>query len=169
VTEVEGLSQVLRVRRDKLEALRQDGVEPFAYAFDVGASAARTVSGFEEAEAGGALDEAGHGAPVRVAGRLVSWRDMGKSVFAHVEDASARLQLYFRRDVLGEGRFEALGLLDLGDWIGVEGPTFRTRTGEVSVRVEAFELLTKSLRPLPLGKVENEGAGHLVASALPGR
>ena len=118
--------------------------------------AAAAIAAFEEAESGEQLDEQGHGASARIGGRIVSWRDMGKSAFAHVEDPSGRIQVYLRKDVLGEESFEDLKLLDLGDWIGVSGPTFRTRTGEVSVRAEAWTLLTKSLRPLPLGKVETD-------------
>jgi lysyl-tRNA synthetase class 2 len=81
---------------------------------------------------------------------------MGKSCFAHLEDRSGRIQLYFKKDLLGEESFGLLGLLDLGDWLGVEGDTFRTRTGEVSVRIQSWTLLTKSLRPLPLGKLERD-------------
>jgi lysyl-tRNA synthetase class 2 len=156
VTDVEGLSQVMRVRREKLESLRAKGIEPFAYAFDASASIADVVGGFESAETDGSLGEGGQGAAVRVAGRIVSWRDMGKSAFGHIEDASGRVQIYFRKDALGDEPFATLDLLDLGDWIGVSGSTFRTRTGEVSVRTESWTLLTKSLRPLPLGKVETD-------------
>ena len=154
--DVEGLSQVLRVRREKLAAIREKGLEPFAYAFDAEATTAGALADFETAETAGSLDDAGHGKPLSVAGRIVSWRDMGKSVFAHLEDASGRLQLYLRKDALGEDAFANLALLDLGDWIGVEGPTFRTKTGEVSLRAASWTLLTKSLRPLPLGKVETD-------------
>ncbi|UCC25388.1 MAG: lysine--tRNA ligase, partial [Gemmatimonadales bacterium] len=98
--------------------------------------------------------EHGHGPRVRVGGRIVAWRGHGKSAFAHLEDARGRIQLYFRKNVLGDEAFAELDLLDLGDWIGVEGPLFRTRTGEVTVQVDSWELLSKSLRPLPMGKVE---------------
>ncbi|MDX1495488.1 MAG: OB-fold nucleic acid binding domain-containing protein, partial [Longimicrobiales bacterium] len=152
----EELSQVLRHRREKLEALREKGIEPFAYNFDRTATAADAVSAFEEAEAGEDLSESGQGARVRVGGRLVAWRDMGRSIFAHLEDATGRIQLYFKKNVLGEDDFETLSLLDVSDWIGVEGPTFRTRTGEVTVQVESWTLLAKSLRPLPFGKVETD-------------
>ncbi|MGD2046404.1 MAG: lysine--tRNA ligase [Gemmatimonadota bacterium] len=154
--DTEGLSQVLRVRREKLDALNEKGIEPFAYSFDRTATAAEAVGAFEEAESAQSLDDAGHGATVTVGGRIVSWRDMGKSAFAHIEDASGRIQLYLRKDALGDEAFSDLSLLDLGDWIGVTGPTFRTRTGEVSVRAGSWTLLTKSLRPLPLGKVETD-------------
>jgi lysyl-tRNA synthetase class 2 len=150
------LSQVLRIRREKLAALRDQAIEPFAYAFDPRDPAASAAAAFEVAERDGSLGEGGHGATVRLAGRIVAWRDMGKSCFAHLEDRSGRIQLYFKKDLLGEESFGLLGLLDLGDWLGVEGDTFRTRTGEVSVRIQSWTLLTKSLRPLPLGKLERD-------------
>jgi lysyl-tRNA synthetase, class II len=151
---MEDLNQVLRVRREKLDALRGRGVEPFAYNFDPSHRSAEVLAGFEAAESAGSLTEAGDGERVRVGGRIVSWRGHGKSAFAHIEDGAGRVQIYFKKNVLGDDRFEELDLLDLGDWIGVEGSTFRTRTGEVTVRAESWTLLTKSLRPLPFGKVE---------------
>lgn len=153
---MEDLSQVLRHRRDKLEALRERGVEPFAYNYTPTGTSAGAIAAFEAAEASGALSESGHGASVKLGGRIVGWRDMGRSVFAHIEDIDGRVQLYFKKNVVGEEAFEMLGLLDISDWIGVEGPTFRTRTGEVTVQVESYVLLTKSLRPLPFGKVETD-------------
>jgi lysyl-tRNA synthetase class 2 len=150
------LSQVLRVRRDKLAALRERGIEPFAYNFEPSATSVEAISAFEDAEADGTLSDAGDGARVRVGGRVVGWRDMGRSAFAHLEDGAGRVQAYFKQNVLGAESFDALDLLDLSDWIGIEGPTFRTRTGEVTVRVESWTLLTKSLRPLPFGKVETD-------------
>jgi len=152
--EPEERNQVLRSRREKLEALRNRGVEPYAYVFERTHTAAAAGAAFEEDEAAGTLGSSGEGPAVRLPGRLLSWRGHGKSAFAHVEDGSGRIQLYFRKDALGEDRFGELDLLDLGDWIGVDGRVFRTRTGEVTVRVEAWELLAKSLRPLPLGKTE---------------
>src|SRR6185436_5689908 len=113
---------------------------------------------FAAAERGTTLGADGHGPTVTVGGRLVAWRGHGKTAFAHVEEGSGRIQLYFRQDALGEERFEPLRLLDLGDWVGVTGPLFRTRTGEVTVRVESWTLLSKSLRPLPLGKSEVDAA-----------
>jgi lysyl-tRNA synthetase class 2 len=153
---MEDLSQVMRVRREKLSALRERGVEPFAYNFRPTASSAEAVAAFEAAERDGKLSEAGEGGSVGIGGRIVGWRDMGRSVFAHLEDGAGRLQVYFRKNLLGEESFETLGLLDLSDWIAVDGPTFRTRTGEVTVRADSWTLLTKSLRPLPFGKVETD-------------
>ena len=150
----EELSQVLRVRREKLAALAERGIAPFAHGFDRSHLSAGARARFEELESAGELPEDGHGDVVRVGGRIVAWRSHGKSAFAHMEDGEGRLQLYFKKNVLGDASFEDLDLLDLGDWIGVEGPLFRTRTGEVTVRVDRWALLSKSLRPLPMGKVE---------------
>lgn len=151
---MDDLNQVLRVRREKLDTLRERGIEPFAYNFDPTHRSDAAAAAFEEDEAAGRLSEGGDGATVRMAGRIVSWRGHGKSAFAHVEDAAGQIQLYLRKDVLGDDSFADLDLLDLGDWIGFEGPLFRTRMGEVTVRVESWTVLTKSLRPLPFGKVE---------------
>ncbi len=139
------LNFVLQARREKLAALAQRGIEPFAYSFDRTNLAADAVE---------LLGEQEEGPVVRVAGRLVAWRAHGKTTFAHLADASGRIQLYFRRDVLGDETYALLEHFDLGDVIGVGGPLFRTRTGEVTVRVEQVSMLAKSLRPLPFGKEE---------------
>ena len=149
----EELSQVRRHRQKKLEAIRERGLEPYAYTYDRTHLALEAVSLFERA---GALDENERGARVSVAGRITSYRAHGKSAFAHIEDRSGQIQIYFKKNVLGDEPFEALELLDLSDWIGVEGLLFRTRTGEVTVQVQDWTLLTKSLRPLPLGKTETD-------------
>jgi lysyl-tRNA synthetase class 2 len=157
------LGRVLSVRREKLAELRSRGIEPFAYVFERSHTAAGARAAFEDAESAGTVDASGRAERVKVAGRIVSWRGHGKSAFAHVEDASGKIQLYFKRDVLGVDSYADLSLLDLGDWIGVEGSLFRTKTGEVTVGTEAWGLLTKSLRPLPLGKTEvDAGTGAVV-------
>ena len=140
----EDLNFVMRARREKLDALAALGVAPFAYGFT------RTHSATEALADAGDAEE---GPVVQLAGRIVAWRAHGKTTFAHVADQSGRIQLYFRKDTLGD-RYAIVEHLDLGDIIGVAGPLFRTRTGEVTVRVETFELLAKSLRPLPFGKQE---------------
>ncbi len=155
--EVEGvvaeeLSQVRRHRQDKLKAIRERGLEPYAYAYDQTHLAVEAVSLFDQAEQAGALDENGQAERVSVAGRITSYRSHGESAFAHIEDRSGQVQIYFKKDVLGDEPFEALELLDLGDWIGAQGKLFRTRTEEVTVKVQDWTLLAKSLRPLPIGK-----------------
>jgi len=154
---MDDLNHVLRQRREKLRTLREEGVEPFAYNFAPTHRSEAAVAGFEEAEEAEELTDAGQVAEeVAVGGRILSWRGHGKSAFAHIEDAGGTIQLYFRKNVLGDEAFEALDLLDLGDWIGVRGHLFRTRTGEVTVQVSSSQILSKSLRPLPFGKVEED-------------
>ncbi len=152
----EALSQVRQHRREKLAEIRERGIEPYAYEFDQTHLAVDAAPLFDEAEQAGTLDENGHGERMSVCGRITSYRAHGKSAFAHIEDRSGQVQIYFRKNVLGDEPFEALELLDLSDWIGVEGVLFRTRTGEVTVQVREWTLLSKSLRPLPLGKSETD-------------
>ncbi len=145
MSELEELNHVMRARREKLAALEQLGIAPFAYSFD------RT---HPTAAARELLGEAEEGPDVRMAGRLVALRGHGKTMFAHLADQHGRVQLYFRRDELGDDLFALVELLDIGDHVGVSGPLFRTRTGEVTVKVSGVTLLAKSLRPLPFGKEE---------------
>ena len=152
------LERSMRSRMTKLERLRERGIEPFAHTYARTHEAREAARAFEASEAAGTLSERGLGAEVRVGGRLVAFRSHGKSAFADLEDGSGRIQAYFRRDQVGEEAFEDLELLDLGDWIGAGGRLFRTRMGEVTVRVSGWTLLTKSLRPLPLGKTEVDDA-----------
>jgi lysyl-tRNA synthetase class 2 len=147
----------MRIRREKLDLLQDRGILPFAYRFDRTHLTEEAARLFEDEEGDGRLDEKAHGSAVRVGGRLKSFRGHGKSAFGHLEDGSGAIQIYFRKDVLGEESFQnVMELVDLGDWLGIEGPLFRTRTGEVTVRAESWKLLSKSLRPLPLGKVEED-------------
>ena len=152
----EELSQVRKHRQNKLAAIREQGLEPYPYTYDRTHLAVEAISLFDQAELAEGLDDNGNGDLVSVAGRITSYRSHGKSAFAHIEDRSGPVQIYFRKDVLGDEPFEALELLDLSDWIGVAGVLFRTRTGEVTVRVQDWTLLSKSLRPLPLGKTETD-------------
>ncbi len=137
------LNFLMKARREKLDRLRAAGTEPFAYAYD------RTHTSLEAVAALGDADEGGE---VSVAGRIVSWRSQGKTAFGHIADMAGRVQLYFRKDGIGDAAFAQLADYDLGDWVGVKGTLMRTRTGEATVRVDAVTLLSKSLRPLPLAK-----------------
>ena len=143
-------SFVEAARREKLKELIRRGIAPYAYRFDRTTMARDAVAGFK----GG--DETRHG----LAGRLVAMRPHGKTTFAHLEDASGKIQLYFKIDELGADAYAALELLDLGDYVGVEGPLFTTKTGEITVRVQKLTLLAKALRPLPLGKEDASGVKH---------
>ncbi|MEA2706978.1 MAG: lysyl-tRNA synthetase, class [Gemmatimonadaceae bacterium] len=148
----EELNFVLQARREKLEALEAAGVAPYAYSFDRQQSAAQAQT---------LLGQTEEGPPVSLAGRIVAWRSHGKTTFAHLADSTGKIQLYFKKDQLGDESYAQLAHFDLGDIIGVHGPLFRTRTGEVTVRVDRVELLAKSLRPLPFGK-EEEVNGQVV-------
>ncbi|MDQ3555447.1 MAG: lysine--tRNA ligase [Gemmatimonadota bacterium] len=141
--------RVVKDRLRKLDAIRQAGWEPFAYRFDPTHSTTDALAGFSDGE----QEEEG---PIRVAGRIVAKREMGRSVFMHLADRTGRLQLYLRADVVKDDGFALVGLIDLGDWVGAEGSLFRTRTGEVTLRTSTLKLLAKSLRPLPLGKEEHD-------------
>jgi lysyl-tRNA synthetase class 2 len=146
------INHVLQARREKLEALEAAGVTPYAYAFDRRHSASDALS---------LLGEGEEGPDVSLAGRVVAWRSHGKTTFAHLADSTGKIQLYFKKDQLGEKPYAMLANFDLGDIVGVHGPLFRTRTGEVTVRVDRVEMLAKSLRPLPFGK-EEEVNGQIV-------
>jgi lysyl-tRNA synthetase class 2 len=130
-------SALLAVRREKLQKLRELGVDPFGGPFPGTESTEEIKGKWEE------------GRKVRLAGRIVSHRDMGKSQFLHLQDRAGRLQIYIQKPSLPEKERSVFELLDLGDILGVEGTLFLTKTGEKSVRVESFVLLTKALAPLP--------------------
>lgn len=138
-------------RLTKLPAFAERGQLPYPPRVPREHTAAAAVQIFETAEA--ALPEGSEEKPrpeVAVAGRLVAVRNMGKSAFAHIEDGTGRLQLYFRKDDLGEELYQQFNKdFDLGDFIAAQGYLFRTRTGEVSVHVTAFQLASKALHPLP--------------------
>lgn len=144
----EDLHELLRIRREKLNKLRELGVEPFPYSFKRTHRAQEILDRFDDLEKSGET--------VALAGRIMSLRLMGKSIFAHLQDSSGRLQIYVKLDAVGERGFEVFKLFDIGDHIGVRGPVFRTHTGEITVRVKEFELLSKNLRPLPIVK-EKDG------------
>jgi lysyl-tRNA synthetase class 2 len=129
-----------RLRREKLAALKAQGRDPFAIArYDRTHTTAELTERFESLQ----------GSVVRVAGRLMAMRPHGKAAFADLQDGYGRVQLFVRVNDVGEEEYARFGDLDLGDLVGAEGELIRTRTGEISVRVAAFTLLSKALRPLP--------------------
>ena len=133
------VNELIKIRFDKLDAIRAQGREPFGKRFDFTHHTAEIIRDFNEEEE----------KEVRIAGRLMAIRGHGKASFGHVMDAEGKIQVYFRQDVLGEEMYEHFRMLDIGDIIGITGIVFRTHRGEISVKVTAFELLSKSLRPLP--------------------
>src|SRR3989440_9713319 len=130
-------SELLALRREKLAALEKLGVAPFGAAFETSGDIAQVRENFAE------------NTDFRVAGRITAHRDMGKSHFVDLKDASGRIQIYLHAKELGQEAMEIFKLLDLGDFIGVEGTCFTTKTGEATLKVHKLDLLAKSLRPLP--------------------
>jgi lysyl-tRNA synthetase, class II len=137
-------SELLATRRRKLEALREEGIDPFPHAYPGVRPIAEVKAPYEALPAGEETEDR-----VRIAGRLAARRGQGKAAFLDLVDRSGRMQLHARLDVLGEEALERLLSLDLGDLIGADGTVFRTRRGELSLKLEDYELLAKSLRPPP--------------------
>ena len=149
------LSEQEIIRRDKLDALRALGINPYpANLFPVDHTSKQVKENFEE------------GKKVILAGRLMSVRDQGKACFAELQDSEGRMQLYLNRDVMCPGEDKTTfnqvfkKLTDLGDFIGIEGELFTTKVGAQCVRVDGFTFLSKTLRPLPLPKTDEEGNVH---------
>jgi len=140
------LSELLQIRRGKLDELRDLGVDPFGSKFERTHRAGEILAAYgdrpnEELEP--------QEIEVRIAGRIMQKRSMGKAAFAHIQDISGKIQIYVRQDTVAEKDFAAFDLLDIGDMIGVRGIVFKTRTGETSVKARELVVLTKSLLPLP--------------------
>ncbi|MCR5538228.1 MAG: lysine--tRNA ligase [Lachnospiraceae bacterium] len=134
------IGQLRKVRREKLQALRDMGADPFVIRrFDVELHSTDVLENFERYEE----------KVVVLAGRLMSKRVMGKASFGHIQDREGHIQLYAAKDVLGDEPYKAFKKMDIGDIIGVKGVVFRTKTGEISVRAEEITLLSKNLQPLP--------------------
>ena len=130
-------NELIALRRKKLDALRAKGIEPFSSSFEVSGSIAEVRSQFKEGET------------LRAAGRITAHRDMGKSHFLDLRDATGRIQIYIHAKEVGPDLTDLFRLLDIGDLIGVEGTCFITKSGEPTLKVRTFQLLAKALRPLP--------------------
>ena len=138
--EEQDVSEIVKVRREKLNALKEEGHDPYTVVkFDKDAYSGQIKDHFEALE----------GKEVRVAGRIVSKRMMGKASFFHILDDQGRIQCYARKDVMGDEPYLSYKQMDIGDIVGVSGEVFRTNAGEISVKCHTVELLSKSLLPLP--------------------
>lgn len=144
--DVAEFNELVKVRRDKLDTLREMGIDPFGKRFERTHNADQILQSYGDLSKE-ELDE--KKIQVSVAGRIMQKREMGKAAFAHIQDLGGKIQIYIRKDAVGEQAFEVFSLLDIGDLIGVRGEVFKTKTGETSIRVHEFELLAKSLYPLP--------------------
>src|SRR6202171_2284336 len=130
-------NSLIAQRREKLEALQMRGANPFGRAYETSGTIADVREKFSE------------GATLRAAGRITAHRDMGKSHFVDLHDVTGRIQVYVHAKEIGPEAMEIFNLLDLGDFIGVEGVCFLTKTGEPTLKARKFKVLAKSLRPLP--------------------
>ncbi len=148
----EELNDLMRIRREKIEQLRQLGVNPYPYKFDRTHFSTDVVENFETLES----------KTVALAGRLMAVRRMGKASFAHIMDSRGRIQIYVRSDNVGDAAYAVFKLLDIGDLVGVRGEVFKTRTGEITILVKELVLLSKALRPLPIVKEKIEDGKKIV-------
>lgn len=135
------VNELIKRRYEELEELTKNGVETFAYSCDVDSDSQNIKNNFVE----------GAESNVRIAGRIMAIRRMGKASFAHIQDQNGRIQVYLKKDEIGES-YDAFKLMDIGDIIGVAGFVFKTKTGEISVHTRELKLLSKSLQPLPIAK-----------------
>lgn len=145
-------NSLMKRRREELDELIKRGILPYAYSYDVDSYSSDIKQNYEKYE----------GKDVKVAGRIMALRRMGKATFAHIQDSRGRIQIYLKKDELGE-MYDVFKLLDIGDIIGVAGFVFKTKTGEISVHAKSYQLLSKSLRPIPIAKeVVDENGNKIV-------
>jgi lysyl-tRNA synthetase, class II len=140
------LNELFQVRRDKMQTLRDNGIDPFGKRYERSHTAKGIVAELETLTKE-ELEE--QKVEVSLAGRIMTKRGKGKAGFAHLQDITGQIQIYVRKDKVGEESYDIFNTADLGDIVGVKGEVFKTKVGELSIKVSTFELLTKSLRPLP--------------------
>lgn len=148
----EDVNELIQIRRNKLAQLEEMGVNAYGYSYDRTHHTADILEQFEELE----------GKTVRVAGRIMALRRQGKAAFGNIADAKGRLQIYVRKDAVGDEKYDMFKLLDLGDFLGIEGEVGKTRTGEITIRAKTVELLSKALRPMPVVKEKVDEQGNKV-------
>ncbi len=148
---IQDINVLIKRRYEELEELKKKGFEPFAYSYEINSNSEDIKNNFKDDEK----------RTVRIAGRIMAIRRMGKASFAHLQDEKGRIQIYLRKDDIGES-YDAFKLLDIGDIIGVEGFVFKTKTGEISLHVTSMLLLSKTLRPLPIAKETVDEQGNKV-------
>ncbi len=153
------LNDQMKRRFEERQHLIESGINPYPCSFDVTGYSEDIIEGFrEDAEE-----------KVSVAGRIMTIRKMGKASFFHLQDSKGKIQIYLKRDDVGETAYNIFKLLDIGDFVGVRGFTFRTKTGEISIHAETFELLSKSLRPIPIAKEKEVDGQKVVYDAFSDR
>ena len=140
------INQIIDFRKEKLNKLRDLGVDPYPHKFSPAHKSVEILNDFNKFE----------NKTVCIAGRIMALRKMGRSSFIHVMDDQGRIQIFIKKDNVGENIYDAFNLMDIGDFIGISGIVFKTKVGEISISAEKFDVLAKSLRPLPIVK-EKEG------------
>lgn len=149
--QVYDVNVLIKRRIEEVEELRKNGIEPYPYSFEVSHLSESIKERFAELES----------KDVSIAGRIMSLRRMGKASFAHLQDSEGRIQIYLKKEELGE-MYDNFKLMDIGDILGVKGFVFKTKTGEISVHVKEFELLNKSIRPIPIAKEMTDESGNKI-------
>jgi len=149
---LEDFNQLIEIRKDKLEKIKEMGINPFPTFFEQTHKSAQIKNNYDDLEDKEAC----------IAGRIMSVRLMGKAAFCHIQDSDGRIQLYMQKNKLGEKSFELFKILDIGDHIGVRGQVMKTRTEEVTIFADEFVLLSKSIRPLPIVKEKEEDGEKVV-------
>jgi lysyl-tRNA synthetase class 2 len=134
-------SDLIRHRKEKLEKLKEKNINPYPYSFVKSHLSSEIIENFDELE--------GEENEVKIAGRIVALRPHGKTLFAHLKDGAGKIQIYVKQDEVGKEDFKLFSLFDIGDFLGVTGKVFKTKTGEITIRTTEFQILSKSLRPLP--------------------
>ena len=140
------INQIIDFRKEKLNKLKELGINPYPHKFSPSHKSIEIIDGFNNLE----------NKVVCIAGRIMALRKMGKASFIHVMDDKGRIQIFIKKDNVGENIYDAFNLMDIGDFIGISGVVFKTKVGEISISAEKFDVLSKSIRPLPIVK-EKEG------------
>ncbi|TRZ51752.1 lysine--tRNA ligase [bacterium] len=154
-------NELIKRRLEELDEIKKLGVNPYPHRYDVTHKSADIIDSYTD-PVDDAETEAKKQVIVSVAGRISAIRRMGKATFCHIKDDAGRIQLYIKKDDVGEISYKILKLLDIGDIIGAKGYPFRTKTGEISIHSNSIELLTKSIQPLPVVKEEITESGEKI-------
>ena len=144
--EQKSLNQIIQHRKEKLKKLVENGVNPFPYKFEPSHKSLEIINNFNTLE----------GKTIKIAGRLMAIRKMGKASFAQILDQNGKIQIFIKENNIGDNNYKNFNLLDIGDIVGVSGKVFKTKTNEISINTSELIILAKSIRPLPIVK-EKDG------------
>lgn len=154
-------NELIKRRLEELEEIRELGINPYPHKFDVTSASKEIIDNFKDPQTEEEIKSQKENT-VSIAGRIMAIRKMGKATFCHIKDTAGRIQIYIRKDDVGEDAYKVFKLLDIGDIIGVKGFVFKTKTGEVSIHATSYELLAKSIYPLPVVKEEVTETGEKI-------